>query len=119
MTRSLLPRIRRRKGLLACTDSLPPKRPPCFTIMQALSSSSSSLAKPVSAKKGKGVARPRPTAARQPTGSSGFSPSFPALDEDPSGLQLEGWLALEDESGSLLRRFELQRRAVLILGRAS
>jgi len=85
--------------------------------MRASSSSSSSSSAAVSAQKGKGVARPRQTAARQQTGSTGFAPSFPALDEDPSGLQLEGWLALEDESGTLLRRFELQRRAVLVLGR--
>lgn len=76
------------------------------------------MSTPPASFKNKGVSRVRPAVVR-PHSSSGFAPSFPALDEDPAGLQMEGWLALEDESSALIQRYDMQRRVVLVLGRAS
>lgn len=81
-----------------------------------MSGRSSSSGSSLPSVKGKGIARVRPAAVRPPA-NSGFSPSFPALDEDPAGLRMDGWLALEEESAALIRRYDVQRRVVLVLGR--
>lgn len=76
------------------------------------------MSTPPASFKNKGISRVRPAVVR-PQSSSGFAPSFPALDEDPAGVQMEGWLALEDESSALIQRYGMQRRVVLVLGRTS